>query len=85
MHEIPDAALKELANAGSLCAECGGLHVGSIDTALRSLSVAEDTKIPMPWCSCTSCRPCQKFRETVAQVMVSSSYLDTTPHSEDAL
>lgn len=84
-HEIPQTALKELADSGSLCPDCGGLHVASTDTAIISASIAKSTGTKIPWCDCAECPVCKKFREAVGRIMANSARLDTTPYSEDAL
>lgn len=85
MPEIPQTALKELADSGSLCPDCGGLHVASTDTAIIASSIAKGTGTKIPWCDCPECPVCKKFREAVVRIMEEGARLDTTPHSEDAL
>lgn len=67
MQEIPQIALKELADLGSLCTECGGLHVGSIGTAIVALSVGHNDGPSVPWCEC-ECSICTPFRKAVERL-----------------
>lgn len=85
MPEIPQIALKELADAGSLCSDCGGLHVASPDTAIIAASIAESTGTKIPWCDCAECPVCKTFRDAISKIMAASARLDTRPFPEDAL
>jgi len=78
-------ALQELANSGALCSDCGGLHVGKVDTAIISSSIAQATQTPIPWCSCAECLACKNFREALGRIIEEQSRLDPTPHCEDSL
>jgi hypothetical protein len=82
---MTDTALQELADAGALCGDCGGLHVGKVETAITALHAADETGTKLPWCSCPDCPLCRDFREGLRQFMADNSLLDTTPHCEDAL
>lgn len=85
MNEIPHLAMKELAESGSLCETCGGLHVTNMDTALLSLSIGERNGAKLPWCSCEECPSCSRFRHAVEDVLASRGLLDTRQYPEDAL
>lgn len=84
-HEIPQAALKELADSGAICNGCGGLHVASTDTAIIASSIAQTTGTKIPWCDCPECPVCKKFREAVGRIMEEGARLHTTHYPEDAL
>jgi len=70
MHEIPETAAKEL--AGSLCSDCGGIHVGSADVAILASSIAATTDTEIPFCDCPECPICKKFRQAVVRIMENS-------------
>ena len=61
--------IEELARSGGLCVECGGLHVGSIDLAVKVLSSHETGAPRIPWCSCGSrCPACAPLSDTVERL-----------------
>ena len=78
-------ALEELANTGALCEDCGGLHVGGIETAIIALHTVEKSGAKLPWCSCPDCPICGDFRAGLRKFINDNSLLDTTPHPEDGL
>lgn len=84
MAENTSPALTELAESGSLCPECGGLHVTGPDIAIRALALAESTNTPLPWCSC-ECATCRPFRTAVERIAASSRSIDTKHFPEDSL
>lgn len=69
MPETVNDAVKELADVGSLCSDCGGLHVGSMDTAIMASNIAESTGARIPWCDCPECPTCKPLRESLLRVM----------------
>lgn len=79
MPEIPHAAVKELADSGALCDQCGSLHVSGIETGIIANKVAAKTGAPIPWCDCADCPVCKDFRARIAEIMAASASLDT-PH-----
>jgi hypothetical protein len=85
MPETVNEALKELADVGGLCCECGGLCVRTMDTAIIASNIAENSGARIPWCNCPDCPTCKPLRETLLRVMKANTPLDTTPHCEDSL
>ena len=54
-----EGLIREAAEAGAVCSECGGLHVlASIDSAIRVLAETEGHENAAPWCECESCAFC---------------------------
>lgn len=56
---MEDSRIKELARAGGLCCECGGLHVERIEHAILG------TIADLPLCECPDCLVCARVRNAI--------------------
>ena len=84
MPDTPHPALRELADAGSLCTNCGGVHVAAIDSAIAVITTAEKTRLPLPWCDCVECPECSAFRNFLTALITTSSAGSPTANQEDS-
>ena len=66
---IPAEAIAELAESGSICPDCGGLHISRIEVAIIALNAARESGVSIPNCRCADCKTCGPFRTAVREVM----------------
>lgn len=62
--------LRDLAAAGGVCAQCGGVHVTNADTAILTIAGG------LPWCDC-DCPTCRDYQTRLAALV---SRLKEPPH-----
>ena len=56
---MEDRRITELAKAGGICCECGGLHTAVIEHAI----LGHHCRLPL--CTCPDCLVCKKVREAI--------------------
>ena len=76
--------IREAAEAGALCSECGGLHVAaSIESAIRVLAETEDHENAAPWCQCRDCPYCGDLVRAVHAMQDAERELPLVINSSD--